>query len=150
MTDRPAKVAVIGAGTMGNGIAQVFAQAGIEVVMVDKTDEFVARGMAAIRKSLERVVKKGTMTEADAAAAAARISPSTMMKNVATADLVIEAVPEKIEIKREVFKEVDRLAHSNAILATNTSSLSITEIGAATFRPDKVIGMSTRLETKPG
>jgi 3-hydroxybutyryl-CoA dehydrogenase len=135
------RVAVIGAGTMGNGIAQVFAQAGANVALIDVKDEFLARGMGSVRKSVERMVKKGLLTESDAAKVVARIAPSTAMKDVGSADLVIEAVPERVELKREVFLQLDRLASARAVLASNTSSISITELAAVTNMPERVIGM---------
>ena len=135
------KVAVVGAGTMGNGIAQVFAQAGLDVVMIDQSDEFVARGMNTVRKSLERLVKKGTFTEQAAADIVARITPATQMKQAQGVDLAVEAVPERFDLKKGVFHELDRVTPGHAILASTTSSISITEIAACTHRPDKVIGM---------
>ena len=117
------KVFVIGAGQMGNGIAQVTAQAGYDVTMSDIKDEFVQKGMDAISKSLDRSVKKGTMTEADKAAIIARIKTTTDNKDAKDADLVIEAAPEIIDLKKSIFKQLSEICKPDAILASNTSSL---------------------------
>ena len=130
------KVFVIGAGTMGNGIAQVSAQAGYEVIMSDIKDEFVKKGMDTIGKSLDRSVKKGTMTEADKNAILARIKTTTDNKNAKDADMVIEAAPEILDLKKNIFKQLDEICTPEAILATNTSSLSVIDIAAATGRID--------------
>jgi 3-hydroxybutyryl-CoA dehydrogenase len=135
------KVFVIGAGTMGNGIAQVSAQAGYSVVMSDIKDEFVQKGIAAIEKSLDRGVKKGTMQESDKAAIMSRIKTTLDMKDAKDADLVIEAAPEVLELKINIFKQLEEICKPDAILATNTSSLPIGAIAAATKRPGKVIGI---------
>ncbi len=135
------KVAVIGAGTMGNGIAQVFAQRGYPVVMIDIKDSFVERGIAAIDKSLSRLVKKEAITEAAKAEVLGRVKGSTNLKDAASADLVIEAVLEDFAMKTKVFKELDALLGKDAILSTNTSSISITALAAQTSRPDRFIGM---------
>jgi 3-hydroxybutyryl-CoA dehydrogenase len=132
---------VVGAGTMGNGIAQVFASHGHDVVLVDINEEVLKRGVANVDKSLSRLVKKERMTEEEKAAVLGRLKPSTSMKDLANADLVVEAVSEKIEVKRAVFTELDRIVKDDAILASNTSSIWITEIAACTGRADKVIGM---------
>jgi len=137
----PGRIAVIGAGTMGNGIAQTFATCGVETHLVDIDKSYVEKGMAAIDKSLGRFVKKEKMTADEAGSILARIDPSTDMGVLAGADLVIEAVTENLEVKRTVFKEMDRLSGPGAILASNTSSISITVLGAATSRSEKVIGM---------
>lgn len=134
-------VFVIGAGTMGNGIAQVTAQAGYDVMMSDIKDEFIKKGMDAIGKSLDRSVKKGTMTEADKAAILARIKNTTDNKDAKDADLVIEAAPEILDLKKNIFKQLDEICKPDAILATNTSSLPIGEIAAATKNPARVIGI---------
>jgi 3-hydroxybutyryl-CoA dehydrogenase len=134
-------VFVIGAGTMGNGIAQVSAQAGYSVTMSDIKDEFVQKGMATIEKSLDRSVKKGTLQESDKAAIISRIKTTTDNKNARDADLVIEAAPEILDLKKNIFKQLDEICKPDAILATNTSSLPIGEIAAATKRPGKVIGI---------
>lgn len=135
------KIAVLGAGQMGNGIAQVAACAGYSVVMIDIKQEYVEAGMAAIEKSLARLVAKERMTQADADEALALVSVSTEKSAAADADLVVEAIPEIPELKFSVFAELDAICKPEAILASNTSSISINEIAAATKRPDKVIGM---------
>jgi 3-hydroxybutyryl-CoA dehydrogenase len=134
-------VFVIGAGTMGNGIAQVSAQAGYDVTMSDIKDEFVRKGLAAIEKSLDRGVKKGTLQESEKAAIMGRIKTTLDMKDARNADLVIEAAPEVLDLKKSIFKQLDEVCKADAILATNTSSLPIGEIAAATKRPAKVIGI---------
>ena len=135
------RVAVIGAGTMGNGIAQVFASCGSAVTLVDVDGEALDRGVAAIGKSLARVVKKERMTQEDADAAMARISRSTRLEDLTDRELIVEAVSERAELKAKVFRTLDEVAPASAILASNTSSISITEIAAVTGRADKVIGM---------
>jgi 3-hydroxybutyryl-CoA dehydrogenase len=135
------QIAVIGAGTMGNGIAQVFAQHGHPVVMVDIKDSFVERGIAAIDKSLSRLVKKEAITETAKAEILGRVKGTTNLKDAASADLVVEAVLEDFAMKTKVFKELDGLLRKDAILSTNTSSISITALAAQTSRPDKFIGM---------
>ena len=135
------KIAVLGAGQMGNGIAQVAACAGYSVVMIDIKQEYVEAGMAAIEKSLARLVAKERMTQTDADEALALVSVSTEKSAAADADLVVEAIPEIPELKFSVFAELDAICKPEAILASNTSSISINEIAAATKRPDKVIGM---------
>jgi len=135
------RVAVIGAGTMGNGIAQVFASCGSAVTLVDVDGDALDRGVAAIGKSLARVVKKERMTQEDADAAMARISRSTRLEDLSDRELIVEAVSERAELKAKVFRTLDEVAPASAILASNTSSISITEIAAVTGRADKVIGM---------
>lgn len=135
-----AKIAVIGAGLMGSGIAQVSAVAGHDVVLRDVGDEQVARGVAAVRKSLDRFVAKGTLAETDAAAAVERISTTTDLDAAADADVVVEAVFEQIDVKRDVFAALDRICREGTLLATNTSAIPITQIAAATERPEDVIG----------
>ncbi|MEX2103730.1 MAG: 3-hydroxybutyryl-CoA dehydrogenase [Bacilli bacterium] len=132
---------VIGAGQMGSGIAQVAAQADLEVILHDIKEEFVDRGLANITKNLSRNVEKGRMTEEQKERAISRISKSTSLENARDVDLVIEAAVENMEIKSTIFKELDRICPSHTILATNTSSLPITEIAAVTNRPEQVIGM---------
>jgi len=132
---------VIGAGTMGNGIAQVFATFGHEVVLVDVNDDLVKRGKAAVEKSLARFVKKEKITAEKAQEIAGRIRTSTNLGDLAKADLVVEAILEDENIKRKLFAELDEKVQPSAILASNTSSIWITKIAAATKRPDKVIGM---------
>jgi 3-hydroxybutyryl-CoA dehydrogenase len=137
------RIAVLGAGLMGHGIAQVAAQVGkYEVNLRDIEQRFVDGGMNMIRESLQRFVKKGQLTEADMNAVLARIHPMLDLKEaVSNADLVIEAVPENVDLKRAMFREVDSCASANAIIASNTSSVSITELASATKRPEKVCGM---------
>ena len=135
------KMAVLGAGQMGNGITQVAACAGIEVVMVDIQQDFVDRGIATIEKSLAKLVSKERMTQEDADAARSRISTAIDRSACADADLVVEAVPEILDLKLSIFSELDEICKPDCILATNTSSISISEIAAATSRPSKVIGM---------
>ena len=135
------KIAVLGAGQMGNGIAQVAACAGYSIVMIDIKQEYVEAGLAAIEKSLARLVAKERMTQTDADEALALVSVSTEKSAAADADLVVEAIPEIPELKFSVFAELDAICKPEAILASNTSSISINEIAAATNRPDKVIGM---------
>jgi 3-hydroxybutyryl-CoA dehydrogenase len=135
------KVFVIGAGQMGNGIAQVTAQAGYSVIMSDIKEEFVKKGMETISKSLDRGVKKGTMQESEKAAILARIKTTTDNKDAKDADMVIEAAPEILELKKSIFKQLDEICKPDAILATNTSSLPIGEIAASTKHPARVIGI---------
>ncbi|RXJ02729.1 3-hydroxybutyryl-CoA dehydrogenase [Anaerobacillus alkaliphilus] len=135
------KVMVIGAGQMGSGIAQVCAQAGYEVLLNDIKDEFVDRGLGNINKNLNRQVEKGRLTEAERDSVLNRIIASVQLEDAADVDLVIEAAVENMEIKSKIFAQLDEITPSHAILATNTSSLPITEIAAVTKRPEKVIGM---------
>lgn len=135
------RVAVVGAGTMGNGIAQTFAAFGAEVLLVDVNEDGLKKGVAAIEGSLARFVKKGTLPEADAQAIRARVRPTTRIEDAREVQLAVEAVSERIDIKRKVFTALDAQCPPTTILATNTSSISITEIAAATKRADRVIGM---------
>ena len=135
------KVFVLGAGTMGAGIVQAFAQKGCEVIVRDIKDEFVQRGIAGITKGLEKQVAKGKLSEDEKVAILSRISGTTDMKLAADCDLVVEAAIENMKIKKEIFAELDGICKESAILASNTSSLSITEVASATKRPDTVIGM---------
>ena len=135
------KIAVLGAGQMGNGITQVAACAGYQVVMIDIKQEFVDRGIATIEKSLSKLVSKERMTQQDADAARARISTSVDRSACHDVDLAIEAVPEILDLKLSIFSELDGICKPDCILASNTSSISISEIANATNRPDKVIGM---------
>ena len=135
------KVAVLGAGTMGNGIAQVASQIGCQVIMRDIEDRFVQNGLKSIDRFLSKSVEKGKLAEDDKKAIVGRIIGTTKMEDIKDADFVIEAVIEDIQLKKQVFKEADGLVRPEVILATNTSSMSITEIAAATSRPDKVVGM---------
>ena len=135
------RIAVLGAGQMGNGIAQVAACAGYEVVMIDIKQDYLDKGLAAIENSLSRVVKKERMTQQDADAAISLISTSTEKTSASDADLVVEAIPEIPELKFSTFAELDSICKPEAILASNTSSISINAIADATNRPDRVIGM---------
>ena len=135
------KIGVVGAGTMGNGIAHVFAASGFQVVLQDIAQDFVDRGMATIDKNLQRGVDKGRMSADDKQAVLARIQATTQLDDLAGCDLVVEAIVEKLEIKCDLFRKLDAMLADNAVLASNTSSISITKIAAATNRPDRVIGM---------
>lgn len=135
------KIFVLGAGTMGAGIVQAFAQHGCEVIVRDIKEEFVDRGIAGITKGLEKLVTKGKITEENKEAILSRISGTTDMKLAADCDLVVEAAIENMKIKKEIFAELDGICKPETILASNTSSLSITEVASATKRADKVIGM---------
>ena len=135
------KVMVIGAGQMGSGIAQVCAQAGFDVKLNDMKQEFFERGLGVITKNLSRDVEKGRKTEEEKQAILSRITMSLKLQDAADVDIVIEAAVENMEIKQSIFKQLDEIAPKHAILATNTSSLPITEIGAVTKRPQQVIGM---------
>ncbi len=136
------EVAVIGGGTMGNGIAHVFAMSGFTVHLIETKSEFVDRALNTIQKNLDRMVKKEKITDEEATATLERIRPTLSIKEgVSNADLVVEAVPENYDLKVKVFTEVDEHAPKRAILASNTSSISITKIAAATSRPAKFIGM---------
>lgn len=135
-------VSVIGAGTMGNGIAHIFAQKGFKVILVDVQPVQLEKALATIGKNLDRMVSKGTISPEEKNDTLANISTHTSIGGgVAAADLVVEAATENIELKLKIFGEIDAAAPSNAILASNTSSISITKIAAATNRPNKVIGM---------
>jgi 3-hydroxybutyryl-CoA dehydrogenase len=136
------KVSVIGGGTMGNGIAHVFAMNNHEVSLVDISQEVLDKALATITKNLDRMVAKGSLTEADKAATLGNIKTFTDMKaGVENAELVVEAATENSELKLKIFRDLDQYAHSDAILASNTSSISITKIASVTKRPGKVIGM---------
>ena len=134
-------VFVLGAGVMGSGIAQVSAEAGYNVTMADIKDEFISKGLAGIEKSLDRKVKKGTIQESDKASVMSRIKTTLDMKDAKDADLVIEAAPEVLELKKSIFQELDGICSEQTILATNTSSLPVSAIAAGTRRPEKVIGI---------
>jgi 3-hydroxybutyryl-CoA dehydrogenase len=134
-------VCVIGAGTMGNGIAQVFAQAGFSVRLIDIADPMLDRALRTIEKSLSRLVAKGTLTAADRDAAMGRLRTTTSLDHLVNADYIVEAIVEDVDAKRALFTRIDQVARPEIILASNTSSISITALGAATKRPDKVLGM---------
>jgi len=134
-------VGVVGCGLMGHGIAQVAAQAGYDVVLVDLKPEFVAKGVAGIERSLAKFVEKKTLADADAKAARARIQTATDNKALAGCDLVVEAIVEDADVKRKLFAELDGIVGPQAILASNTSSIPITLLASATKRPDRFIGM---------
>ena len=134
-------IGVVGAGTMGNGIAQTAARAGYQVVMRDVKEEFLERGMRAVDKSLQRDVDKERLKDEEKRAIVGRIRTTTELSDFADASFVIEAITESFEAKREVFRALDAATNRECVLASNTSSISITKLGAATSRPDKVIGM---------
>ena len=136
-----AKVCIIGAGTMGAGIAQVFASGGFEVVLRDIKAEFIEKGLSYIKGNLERSVKKERLTQAQADEIYARLNGTTDISQAKDVDLIVEAAVEDMEIKKQIFQELDGICGPDTIFATNTSSLSITEVAASTKRPDKVIGM---------
>ena len=138
MSDR---IAVVGAGQMGNGIAHVFAQSGYQVTMIDVSEVALQRGHSAIARNMDRQVKKGILSQADRDAALARVETATSLDAASNAMLVVEAATENTELKFRIFADLDRIAPREAILASNTSSISITAIGARTTRPDQVIGM---------
>jgi len=135
------RIGVVGAGTMGNGIAHVFGRCGYNVVLCDVEQKFLDRALATISKNLDRELAKGKITAEDKTAALGRIQPITDRGRLAECDFVIEAATEKFEIKTEIFRELDRLLRPEIILASNTSSISITKLAALTQRPDKIIGM---------
>jgi 3-hydroxybutyryl-CoA dehydrogenase len=135
------QIGIVGAGTMGNGIAQVCAAAGLPVVMTDISDAALSRGMSVVSNSLERLVNKQKMTDADRQAALARITTSTDTAKFSTCDLVIEAATENEELKVKILKDLCTKLQPRALLATNTSSISITKLAAATDRPDRFIGL---------
>jgi len=135
------RVGVIGAGTMGNGIAHVFARSGYRVTLCDVEQRFLDRGLETIGKNLDRELAKGKITAADKAAALKRIEPVLKRGDLSPCDFVIEAATEKFEIKAEIFRDLDQLCRPEVILATNTSSISITRLAAVTRRPAKIIGM---------
>ncbi|HEX5994112.1 MAG TPA: 3-hydroxyacyl-CoA dehydrogenase family protein [Jiangellales bacterium] len=136
----PQKVAVIGAGLMGSGIAQVASASGWDVVLRDITTEALSRGMAAIEKSTERFVSKGVMTGDERTAALERITATTDLAAVSEADIVVEAVFEDVDVKRELFSQLDQITKAGTVLATNTSAIPVTNIAAATSRPEAVVG----------
>ncbi len=134
-------VAVLGAGTMGNGIAHVFARAGYKVILRDVEQRFLDRALDTIAKNLDREVKKGKLAEAEKPAVLSRLAPVTDISAIASADFAVEAVPEKLELKRTVLTEADRLLRDDVILASNTSSIALTTLAALTGRPGRFVGM---------
>jgi 3-hydroxybutyryl-CoA dehydrogenase len=134
-------IGVVGAGTMGNGIAQAFALAGVDVVMNDIAEASLQRGLATITGSLDRLIKKEKLSPAEKSAALSRISTSTELKALAACDLIVEAATENLELKLKIFAQLDQIAAPASVLASNTSSISITRLAAATKRPAQVIGM---------
>ncbi len=135
------KIAVMGAGTMGNGIAQVFAQSGFDVYLRDIETELVERGVVAIEKNMKRMVDKGKLSDDEAKKASERISAGTELDSASDADFVVEAIIEDLELKKSIFQQLDELTRKEVILASNTSSISITKLAAATSRADRFIGM---------
>jgi 3-hydroxybutyryl-CoA dehydrogenase len=134
-------VAVLGAGTMGNGIAHVFARAGLNVILRDVDQRYLERALDTVSKNLDREIKKGKLAESEKSSVLARLEPVTDMAAIAGADFAVEAVPEKLEIKRAVLSEADNTLRPEVILASNTSSISITALAALTSRPDRFVGM---------
>jgi 3-hydroxybutyryl-CoA dehydrogenase len=134
-------IAVLGAGTMGNGIAHVFARSGYKVILRDVDQRFLDRALDTINKNLDREIKKGKLTEAEKGSALARLIPATDMSVIANADFLVEAVPERLEIKRTVLTEADRILRDDVIIASNTSSIAITSLAALTKRPERFVGM---------
>ena len=135
------KICVIGAGTMGAGIAQTFIESGYEVIIRDIKDEFVDKGLLTVSKNLDRNIKKGRMTEEEKEVILSRLTGTTDIEYIKDADIVIEAATENMEMKKRIFAEIDQVCKPETIIASNTSSLSITDIASATNRPDKIIGM---------
>jgi 3-hydroxybutyryl-CoA dehydrogenase len=141
LIDHIKTVAVLGAGTMGNGIAHVFARAGYKVILRDVEQRYLDRGMDTIAKNLDREIKKGKLAEAEKGTVLGRLVPVTDMSTVANADFLVEAVPEKLEIKRHVLAEADHLLRPDVIIASNTSSIAMTTLAAFTKRPERFVGM---------
>jgi len=135
------RVGVVGAGTMGNGIAHVFARSGYQVMLCDIEQKFLDRALATIGKNLDREVAKNKISDAQKSDALQRISPITDRSRLAVCDFIVEAASEKLEIKSELFRDLERICRREGVLASNTSSISITKLAATTSRPDKVIGM---------
>ncbi|MCX4470323.1 3-hydroxyacyl-CoA dehydrogenase family protein [Micromonospora sp. NBC_01655] len=134
------RLAVVGAGLMGSGIAQVAAQAGWQVTLRDLDDAATGRGLAGIRKSLDKFAEKGRIEAAEVEATLGRITPTTDLEAAADADIVVEAVFERLEVKHEVFRALDKICKADAVLATNTSAIPVTQIAAVTERPEAVVG----------
>jgi 3-hydroxybutyryl-CoA dehydrogenase len=141
MNPREHKIGVIGAGTMGNGIAHVFARSGFQVTLFEVAQAALDRGLATIRTNLDREAAKGKIDPSEAPAAHARVHPTLSLNDLSGCDIVIEAATEKLAVKQEIFRKLDELLPPAAILASNTSSISITKLAAGTSRPDRVIGM---------
>jgi 3-hydroxybutyryl-CoA dehydrogenase len=141
LIDHIKTVAVLGAGTMGNGIAHVFARAGYKVILRDVEQRYLDRGMDTIAKNLDREIKKGKLAEAEKGTVLGRLVPVTDMSTVANADFLVEAVPEKLEVKRHVLAEADHLLRPDVIIASNTSSIGMTTLAALTKRPERFVGM---------
>ena len=135
------RVGVVGAGTMGNGIAHVFARSGYEVLLCDLEQKFLDRALAVIAKNLDREVAKAKITEAQKSDSLKRITPATNRSQLAACDFIVEAASEKLDIKSQLFRDLDRICRPEVILASNTSSISITRLAATTERPQQVIGM---------
>lgn len=135
------KVGVVGIGTMGHGITQISAQAGYDVIVVDATDELLKKGMATIDKVMSRNVEKGKVTQEEKDATMGRIKTSTNMKDLADRDVVVEAVFESLDLKKQIFTDLEKICRKDAILGTNTSCLSIMDIAVQTTRPEKVVGL---------
>ena len=135
------RVGVVGAGTMGNGIAHIFARSGYGVILCDIEQKYLERGLATVSKNLDREVTKNKITEAQKSQTLKRIEPTVDRSRLSTCDFIVEAASEKLEIKSELFRDLDRICRPEVILASNTSSISITKLGAVTKRPQKVIGM---------
>ena len=135
------QVGVVGAGTMGNGIAHIFARSGYDVVLCDIEQKFLDRAMATISKNLDREVAKSKITDAQKSETLKRITPTTERSRLAACDFIVEAASEKLDIKSEIFRDLDRICRPDVILASNTSSISITKLAASTSRPENVIGM---------
>ena len=141
MTPSEHRLGVVGAGTMGNGIAHVFARAGFDVALYEVSEQALQRGLAAIRTNLDREASKGKIDPSEAPAIFARIRPVLRLQELSSCTLVIEAATERLQVKQQIFRDLDELLKEDAILATNTSSISITKLAAGTGRPDRVIGM---------
>lgn len=135
------RLGVVGAGTMGNGIAHVFARAGFDVALYEVSEQALQRGLAAIRTNLDREASKGKIDPVEAPAIFARIRPVLRLQELSSCTLVVEAATERLQVKQQIFRDLDELLKEDAILATNTSSISITKLAAGTGRPDRVIGM---------
>jgi len=138
-------IGVVGAGQMGSGIAQVASSVGYRVIMIDVSEDSLKRGLKSIENSCDRLIKKGTLTEDTKVTLMSRISTSLQMESLYNCDFVIEAATENVDLKLKIFKSLDGIVKPQAILASNTSSISITKLASATSRPDKVCGMHTNL-----